>query len=156
MLFGNYIYVTLIICCGSCPIFARRDRGELPKIEQFGLILEKRTTVCTSNDHVPLPPPRPTNVLVKQHLGVAEPGMTQDSGIFAKSTRFGCTLGLLHAHWHISWDSVGHNSLDTRYFRDINISAYSLGPQLQVDMLVIAIWQGSRKLHRLKVLTYIS
>ena len=63
--------------------------------------------------------------------------------------------------WHqqyarMSWDLVSPNSLVTRYFIDINMSAYSLGPQLHVDMLIITIRKDPRELHRLEVLTYIS
>ena len=65
--------------------------------------------------------------------------MTQDSCNSAKSARFGCTVGLVHAYWHMSWDSTGHNSLETRYFGGLNIPAYSPGPQLHVDMLIITI-----------------
>ena len=33
--------------------------------------------------------------------------MTQPSENFAKGARFGCTLGLVHAYWHNSWDLAG-------------------------------------------------
>ena len=75
MLFGIYIYVPVILCRGSCPGFALTDRGELPKIEQFGPILEKRTMECTSNETSHYPP-RPKNVLLKEYLGAAKPSMT--------------------------------------------------------------------------------
>ena len=65
-------------CRERCPDFAQRDQGELPKINiQIGSILEKRTTECASNDNIPLPSPRPTNVLVQEYLGAAKPSMAQ-------------------------------------------------------------------------------
>ena len=102
----------------------------------------------------PIAPPCQTIVLAKEHLGAAKPSMTQTSENIAKDARFGCTLGFVHAYWHIYWDSGGPNFLASLYFGCMNISAHSPGPQLHVDMLIVAIRQDSRKIQRLLVFTH--
>ena len=65
--------------------------------------------------------------------------MTQDSVFFAKSARFGCTYGLVHANWHIPSDSGAHDFLKNRCSGGIQVPACSPNLQVHVGMLVIVI-----------------
>ena len=89
---GNYINAVFFPIAEVVLTLLGETEGSYQRLKNSTLFW-KNVRRCAN----PIAPPRPRNISKQQHLGAAEPAMTQASGIFATGPRFVCTSGLARA-----------------------------------------------------------